>query len=558
MKPSPEVASRRLLISRIAIVVLALVSSYYTVLDQIPIIWSPTSAHDIGLGFDPATLIVTDVEPGNAAAGIRLGDRIDLAAMPFRERAYLYDDFPLTVGQKLTMPIVHGGRVRPVTVEVVKQLYTPYDELCNWSWVILGMFYIATGVILVWNRPNVMLWLFAVFLIRTHIWTVGPFVSPAIAAVLIFGYILIWSTGIPALIIFASRFPDGRSDRFAAFWNLCAAGIFVLYAYEYSYGYIPLFTTNPIAAGPDFYNIRTALYVAIFVLLCVKLRRNYRTTHAGLKWIVAGYGLGMVVGLCGMNFFAPHPSAPVLPMFAQIAQLVLECALPASVAYSVIRHRSFGLGYLTNRTLVFAFISIGIISTFLIGLRIATNQLPSTLGIGTAMFVALLIGMVLQAQHGRVIRFVDRIFLPHRYEAGVSLARMRDTLRGTNDAKRVTGEVADTLGLASVAVFERTSDGGFVRNAASGWPSGTAWHLLPGEALTHSLDDGAAIITLPDELTDNSAFPVARARPLVALTIRRSGRVERAVFVGPYRDGARLDRDAIRSVHGIFDDALVV
>ena len=119
--------------------------------------------------------------------------------------------------------------------------------------------------------------------------------------------------------------------------------------------------------------------------------------------------------------------------------------------------------------------------------------------------------------------------------------------------------MAATLRLASVAVFERASDGGFVRNAAYGWPDGTAWHPLPGEGLTHSLvNDGATVIALSEHLSGDCAFPAAQARPRVALTIRRGGRVERAVFVGHYADGAQLDSDAIRSMHGVFDDALVV
>ena len=125
---------------------------------------------------------------------------------------------------------------------------------------------------------------------------------------------------------------------------------------------------------------------------------------------------------------------------------------------------------------------------------------------------------------------------PHRYEAGVALDRICERLQGTNDSERVTGEVTVALGLASVAVFERAKDGGFVRNAACGWPHGTAWHLLPGDTVTRSLDeDGATIVALPYDIANDPDFPQAHARPRVALTIRRGGRIERAVFVGVLR-----------------------
>jgi hypothetical protein len=76
--------------------------------------------------------------------------------------------------------------------------------------------------------------------------------------------------------------------------------------------------------------------------------------------------------------------------------------------------------------------------------------------------------------------------------------------------------------------------------------------------LTRSLDGGAPVIALTDELAADFAFPTAHERPRVALTMRRGGRGERAVLIGPYRDGARLDCDAIRSMHGVFADAPVV
>jgi hypothetical protein len=176
----------------------------------------------------------------------------------------------------------------------------------------------------------------------------------------------------------------------------------------------------------------------------------------------------------------------------------------------------------------------------------AASRLTSSVGVGIAMFVALLAGMTLRSLRTSVVRFVDRVFLRRRHEAAVSLDALRDTLRGSNDAGRLTDEVATTLGLSSLAVFSRAADGGFVRNAAYGWPPGSAWRLLPEEALTRTLDDdGSAIVRVPDD-EDDLALPADDARPRFALAVRRGDRVERA----------SLDRDAMRSLHGVFDEAI--
>ena len=550
-RPEPSSASTNFRVaSRLAVLILSLASSY-GILYHISSIWRPEGLFRIGI--DPATAIVDDVDASGAAQGIRLGDHVDLAAMPFRERGYLYADTVYPVGLKMSVHVARNGRGRAATFRTTKatELHTLENNVLTWSGSIVAMAFIATGVILVWNRPSVMLWGLAVYLIRTHDFDIGPFPSPAIAALVIFGYAFISALGFPGLIVFAARFPDGCAIKATKFWDIAAAGIFIFQMSTLIYGYIPLFTARPIQALPDFEYVYAAISVALFIQLCIRLHKRKRS-RTGSGWIVAGFAFGIIIGrtLFGVLNIESY--------WASYVQLLFMSAMPASVAYCVIRHRVFGLGNLANRSLVYAALAIVAASIFLIGDWQSTYTVSTTLGIGIAMFVALMIGIVFQAQRGRAIRFVDRIFLPQRYEVGVSLDRIREQLRGTNDPKRVAGEVAATLGLASVAVFERSSDGGFVRDAAYGWPDGTAWHLLPGESLTHSLDDGATVIALPDELSGDYAFPTAQARPLVALTIRRGGCVERVVLVGPYRDGARLDRDAIRSMHGVFNDAIVV
>ena len=121
----------------------------------------------------------------------------------------------------------------------------------------------------------------------------------------------------------------------------------------------------------------------------------------------------------------------------------------------------------------------------------------------------------------------------------------------------VAAEVAEALDLASVAVFRRAEDGGFVRQAASGWAEGTAWHLLPDDALARMLVSGTKVVALPEFDAQGVTLPIAAARPLAAIPVRRRGRVEGAILVGPHRNGSGVDRDEMHGLAALFNDVLV-
>ena len=194
-----------------------------------------------------------------------------------------------------------------------------------------------------------------------------------------------------------------------------------------------------------------------------------------------------------------------------------------------------GTGLVANRLLVAALLA-GVLAGFLaIADRMTKAGLSSQLDIGIAVGAALVTGLLFQANFRGVVRVVDRVFLRKRYTATVALDRIRESLRDRtpHGSERAADEVADALGLASVAVFVRTGDGGFERRSAFGWPGGTAWHLLPGEALTVLLTCGASVVPVPPSIDAEVALPEGGARPRVAVTLRQRGHVQSAILLGP-------------------------
>ncbi len=543
---------RLLWTSRIAVLVLAVASAYFVLL-SLRTMWTPPCF--FGLGIDKATAVISELDPQNASKGFRVGDRVDLAAMPFSARGYLYEYLVEPAGVRIALTAARPGTTQTATIETTPVDLGIDEAFAGFARKIVAIIYILVAVILVWGRPNLMLWGLAVFLMRTHLFLIGDLRSPSAAALIIASSSFIYALGWPGLIVFLARFPENRTSRMTKYWDAFAAVYFLFDFFVQVHDYIPLFTARPVAELPFWMaHSELAVEALVSVALCWKLLRTKgRSPSRSFRWVAAGYGVGILLGWSG-GYYAQDVFPDLSAWFGFGDDLVM-LAFPLSVAYAVIRHRAFGLGYLANRILVSGAFFVGIVSTIVISIWTASHA-TSTLGVGFAMFVALLVGMTLRSSPAIVTRVVDRVFLRHRYEAAVSLDALRNSLRGSNDPKRLTDEVATTLGLASLAVFTRVADGGFVRNAAFGWPPGSAWHLLPEEALTRTLDDdGAAIVRVPDD-EDDLALPMDDARPRFALAVRRGDRVERAIFVGPQRNGMSLDRDAMRTLHGVFDEAI--
>jgi hypothetical protein len=191
---------------------------------------------------------------------------------------------------------------------------------------------------------------------------------------------------------------------------------------------------------------------------------------------------------------------------------------------------------------------------------LASSQLTyGSLGIAIALGAAFATGLLMQAQYRRTIRLVDRIFLPRRYAAGIELDRIREAvrsgLRGTDE--RVASDVAEALGLASVAVFGRTSDGGFVREVSCGWSDGAAWHVLPQDDLCRTLTRGTGLVRLSESDARDLSLPAAAARPQIAIAVRRRGRIECAILIGSRRSGSTtLDGDEVRGLAAVFAETV--
>jgi len=216
------------------------------------------------------------------------------------------------------------------------------------------------------------------------------------------------------------------------------------------------------------------------------------------------------------------------------------------------------VSFIANRALVGILLAVAFVVFLAVADRMLKAGWSSQVDIAIAVTIALGIGALFQANYRHVVRFVDRLFLPRRYAASLALERiaalLRDRDAGTSE--RVASDIGQALGLVSVAIFTRTEDDGFVRRAAFGWPQGSTWHLLPGEALTRELHSRTRVISLASDLDREIAFPKGHVRPCVAVTAWRSNRVQSAILLGPDRSGGVPDPQTVRGLAAVLGEAV--
>jgi hypothetical protein len=282
-----------------------------------------------------------------------------------------------------------------------------------------------------------------------------------------------------------------------------------------------------------------------------------------IKWVVFGF----VCALCAtavdflytFSFNLGTGSLTTPPWQPSLLE-VLYIALPLSVAYAVIRHRVIDLRFALSRALAAgAFAAIVVLLVLGIDWVFSTRLPASRFEAFVYAGLALLVGFWLNAARQSMGKAIDFLFFRQWYrtqEQAVTIAdAMRHATSSTDIYRLLTAGIADAFSLASVALFERTEDGGFVRAAARGWPSGTLWHILPDDALVAHAADSARTVDVETLQWHEHEVPAGVARPTVMLPIASAKRVPAVLLFGSHRVGTALDRDELSAIRRACADA---
>jgi len=278
-----------------------------------------------------------------------------------------------------------------------------------------------------------------------------------------------------------------------------------------------------------------------------------RSKRARAAWLL----LPMSVAFAFSSFMGQlNISAPTYLEYVAFSMLASGTILAgaAAVTYALLARRVIDLEFVVNRAITLGAIAALMGGIFVLLDWLFTNYVLQTRWqIAIGMAVAFALGWLVRSGRRRLIHLVDALFFRKRHAIMGRVRALRLDLETESQPERIDETIvtraAEVLNLDSAALFVRTTDGGFVRQSAVGWPSGTAWHLFSDDRVVSEIirhDRRAARI---DEKTwAATRVPDGVARPVLAVPIG-SARSAFALY-GAHADGRDIDPD---ETHGLFD-----
>ncbi|HEY9179415.1 MAG TPA: GAF domain-containing protein, partial [Candidatus Baltobacteraceae bacterium] len=133
-------------------------------------------------------------------------------------------------------------------------------------------------------------------------------------------------------------------------------------------------------------------------------------------WVFFFLGLGLAAIAVDLALLASVGYTWIV----DIATLPFVAAVPFGLAYVILRHRVIDVGFVLNRAVVYACVSIVIVGVFVIVETLlakyveSTNHVTST---AVELAVALALGFSIRYVHARVDRFVDTVLFRERHLA---------------------------------------------------------------------------------------------------------------------------------------------
>ena len=567
----PRIARGRLLLIMLAIWAIAMV------VPDLYRVFSPLAS--FGLVADNDGVVVSVVAPFDSpaqspasAAGIALGDRIDLPSMrcvpldSTRCRSLLSvlgglgGKQVVLPGREIELAIdpADGGAARLVRMAAARPAHHWGDSLVLLADTVVAIVVILAAFRLVWLHPGKVTWGFFLYAIwfnpgQTYAyyallqqWPVAVF-AQEIAEALAHG------AGFAGLLMFALRFPtDAPNEPWTRFeWMPPVAGAVIALLWLASFANAFGVRTETLATTA--FLLGYAVDAAVLFVLVRRRRALPPQDQQRMLWVIWGCGIGLSAFI-----------------FAEIAQStsLLQHRLGVSPPTALI-----GLLYLLNGVLAY-FVSVAVVHRRVIDvaipLRYGTILTVLTLAVGIPivnlhellshyqesfripewiwlLIVAPVALVLLQRLHEICVEMVDRA-LNKRFHA--TRRRLKETaaailkLRTFEEIDRVLVDMPRTaLDLSSAAIF-RQRDNAFRREHAVGWDASPLRELRRDEdAVVLRSVETAAPVRLPRDAWNRPALPELQA-PCLAIPVcgEALGAIAILLF-GPHESGNDIDQD---------------
>jgi MFS family permease len=407
------------------------------------------------------------VEPNSPAsrAGVRTGDLLTMNGRLIDQAAALF----APPGRTITFEL-NGRRVVHLTSRPA-----PVDPL-NQAWLdaVTRLAFLLVALLLAWRRPDdravraLTVFLVCLGLIIGLSDTLLPTPLLSFLAVNMISLIFALCT-VAAAAVFGSLFPSGTAQpvpRIIANVSVALAGAgSLLIVIGTVYANTPELLSNLSLAAIGVFFLIGALFIATLVISYVRGAPSERQRR---RWVFLVLGVGLAAGMLDLLV---QETIGYVPAIAY-ATFTLIAAIPFGLAYVILRHRVIDVGFVLNRAVVYAGVSIVIVGIFTIVETLLAKYVENTshvTSMAVQLAVALGLGFSIRYVHARVDHFVDTVLFRERHLAEQAIRNF------AHDATYITDE--SVLTARCITVLERyagahgagiwVADGAAYRPAAS-------------------------------------------------------------------------------------------
>jgi GAF domain len=542
----------------VTVVVLTALAMAWT-LPDIVLPWHPLNI----FGFTQNDGTISSVWPGYSAeqAGLHVGDRIDLKAVPMDVRSMLFRLIYASApepGARLVLPVIRGNEHLTIAMTSRPMVRSLAENASDIALNVASAIFFIIAAALVLLRPSRMTWAFFLFAIGTS--TGSGIVDLALSlpgVVAVQGIAtMLGSIALACFVSFALRFPTDqlagwrRGLEVLCFAVAAAGGALSIY------GQLTGLVTGVVQ--PYAQPIASVLSIAFGI---VGVSAFFITSAAAapadrqkIRWVL----FGLIVGFGG-GVLTSLPFTNTTVWLYNVAHSLIV-ALPITLAYVIIRHRVIDVNFLISRTIVYAGITSIIVAVFgvidwFFNHYLSLNKAGVVAEVGTAIGL----GFWLQGLHAQVDRLIDTVFFRRRHDAEVRIKRLARALPHATNVATVADSLvdrpADALDLTSAAFFVRTESDDFDRVRDRGWNESLPQRIAGDDLLVIQLTADHQPISLYRADYNREWMPGGAEHPALAMPISARNELRGFVLYGPHRRGDDLDPDEVSVLTSLCDGA---
>jgi len=510
----------------------------------------------------PYHLTFRGVDPGGPAdrGGLREGDLVDIRGHTLLERLSMMGQ--PQAGQPLTFKVERGS-IRSRAVVVPGPFYlSRFWQYALWEFA--GLWLLLFAALIAWRRPYV----------DNNLLLSAVLAAAAIgfgSESLLFGLPWAWayvglaivSQALPLSVALwaalASSFarPLSKARRFAL--GLCFALVAITIIVgdgtpDRTFGIAPLVATMTLWFDPAMFLGATwtipgdaAIFMALLCsALAIAAARGVERQRA--IWVLVPLAAYYIV--IQWTTLAFHFFSYATLLFLGQAYGVVAVITPLVLTYAALNRRLIDIGFVLNRTVVFAIVSTIVIGAFVLvewaagAWLVNASHTTSTI---VGMVVALILGLSLRYIHKYVDRFVDSVLFRKRHDDESALRRFAHESSYINDTATLLERAVGTVRKHTTA---KSADI-LVRN-------GSATYVSTSQREPVDLSENDPVIVAlrawnkPIDLhrTSGSGLSGEWAFPMIS-----RGRLVGALVCGPKRDGETYAPDEVDALlalaHGV-------